>query len=143
MEFNLIKFDKDPKQMSASQLAYVGDAFYELLVRTYLVQKYDYNVNELHKAAVKFVKAEEQAFLLKRMDSFLSEEEIRIYKRGRNAKITSIPKNASLKDYRYATGFEALLGYLYLNKNYKRVYELFDIIIDIKEESNGEFNENN
>lgn len=116
---------------SPAQLAYAGDAVYELLVRSYIINSFDLNVNTMHKYAIKFVKAKAQADLLKELDSFLSETEKRIVKRGRNAKITSIPKNADWMDYRYATGFEALFGYLYLNKEIDRIIFLFNKIIEI------------
>lgn len=133
---------KEPRMLSPAQLAYVGDAVYEILVRTYLIQKYDYNVNDLHKRAVKFVKAEAQADFLQKIDCILTEEEKKVVKRGRNAKITSVPKNAVMIDYRYATAFEALLGYLFLKNDYDRIFQLFDKIIEIKENV-GDTNENN
>ncbi len=133
---------KEPRMLSPAQLAYVGDAVFEILVRTYLVDKYNYNVNVLHKRAIKFVKAEAQADLLKKLDCELTEEEKKIVKRGRNAKITSVPKNAAMIDYRYATAFEALLGYLFLKNDYDRLSKLFDRIIEIKE-TVGDTNENN
>lgn len=119
---------------SPAQLAYAGDAVYELLVRSYLISRHDFNVNSMHKHAVKYVKAESQAGLIKRLDSILTDEEKRIVKRGRNAKVTSSPKNADPSDYRYATGFEALFGYLYLNQERARLMYLFNRIIDMIEE---------
>ncbi len=124
---------------SPAQLAYAGDAVYELLVRSYIIKSHDTNVNKMHKLAVKFVKANAQAFLINKLDTQLTEEEKRIVKRGRNAKVTSSPKNAELMDYRYATGFEALFGYLYLNNELDRLIELFNRVIEIlneKEEKN-------
>ncbi|SHJ57988.1 ribonuclease-3 family protein [Dethiosulfatibacter aminovorans DSM 17477] len=125
MEENIIK--RDPKLMSPLQLAYIGDVVYELYVRSFLVETTDLNVNQLHKNAVKFVKAEAQAEVAKEIMDILSDEEVRIFKRGRNAKSGSIPKNAKLIDYKHATGFESLLGYLYILNRKERIDELFEI----------------
>lgn len=127
---------------SPAQLAYAGDAVYELLVRSYIIKSHDTNVNKMHKLAIKFVKANSQAFLINELDAQLTEEEKRIVKRGRNAKVTSSPKNAELMDYRYATGFEALFGYLYLNNEHDRLIELFNRVIEILNEKEVK-NENN
>lgn len=116
---------------SPAQLAYAGDAVYELLVRSHVINSHDLNVNKMHKLTVKFVKANAQAYLIKMLEEFLTDEEIRIVKRGRNAKVTSSPKNADLMEYRYATGFEALFGYLYLNNELNRLMELFNMVIEI------------
>lgn len=131
--------DKDISIYSPAQLAYAGDAVYELLVRSYVVDNYEFNVNRMHKYTIKFVKAKAQAFIVKELYDILTEEEIRIVKRGRNAKVTSSPKNAELMDYRYATGFETLFGYLYMSKDIDRLMFLFNRIIEIikiKDESN-------
>lgn len=127
---------------SPAQLAYAGDAVYELLVRSYIIHNHDINVNKMHRLSVKFVKANAQAYLIGKLDSELTEEEKRIVKRGRNAKVTSSPKNAELMNYRYATGFEALFGYLYLNNELDRLMELFNKVVEIINEKD-ETNENN
>lgn len=127
---------KDKNMMySPAQLAYAGDAVFELLVRSYIISSQDVNVNKMHKSAVKFVKANAQANFVKQLMDVLTEEEIRIVKRGRNAKVTSSPKNADLTEYRYATGFEALFGFLYLNNQFDRLMELFNKIILIANEN--------
>lgn len=118
---------------SPAQLAYAGDAVYEMLVRSYIINNHDCSVNLMHREAVRFVKAHAQANIVKELESILTEDEKRIVKRGRNAKITSSPKNADLMEYRYATGFEALFGYLYLNKEIDRLMMLFENIIEIVE----------
>lgn len=135
------KFDilnKDEKNMqnksrlhSPAQLAFAGDAVYEMLVRAYIVKNFDYNVNIMHREAIKFVKAASQAKFIKELDPILTEEERKIVKRGRNTKITSAPKNQEMIDYRYATGFEALFGYLYLENESERILYLFDEILKI------------
>lgn len=124
--------DKDCKASlhSPAQLAFVGDAVYEMLVRAYIVKRFDYNVNIMHREAIKFVKAASQAKFVKQLDStVLNEEEKKIVKRGRNAKVTSAPKNQNMIDYRYATGLETMFGYLYLKKESDRILFLFDEIV--------------
>lgn len=138
-------FDNDKKNdmmYSPAQLAYAGDAVYELLVRSYIIKNNDTNVNKMHRLSVKFVKANAQAYIIKKLDEYLTDEEKRVFKRGRNAKVTSSPKNADLMEYRYATGFEALFGYLYLNHELDRLMELFNMVIEIINEKD-EKNENN
>lgn len=116
---------------SPAQLAYAGDAVYELLVRSYVLNNHDISLNKMHRLTVRFVKAEAQAYIVSKLTDELSEEEKKIVKRGRNAKVTSSPKNVDFMDYRYATGFEALFGYLYLNNNIDRLMYIFDKIIEI------------
>ena len=113
-------------QENGLALAYIGDAVYELKVREYLVDKGLYIVNNLHHEAIKYTSANSQALILDELLSNLTDDEVDIYKRGRNASSTHKPKNASLSVYRKATGFEALIGYLYLIKNNERL----DFIID-------------
>ncbi|MDP3386155.1 MAG: ribonuclease III domain-containing protein [Eubacteriales bacterium] len=122
------KLTKDPRLMSPLQLAYIGDAVYELLVRSYLIENHDMNVNDLHRKAILFVKAEAQAEAFRFVENSLTEEELRIVKRGRNAKSVTVPKNAKLTDYKYATGLEALFGYLYMSNQTQRIEELFEKI---------------
>lgn len=123
--------ERDARMMSPLQLAYLGDAVYELLVRTSLVNKKNVSVNELHKEAVKYVKAEAQAKIVFSMENKLTEDEWAMIKRGRNAKSSSVPKNANLSDYKYATGFETLIGFLYITGNIERIMQLFNEIIDM------------
>ncbi len=118
--------------------AYIGDAVYEVYIRDYIINKYGGNVNALHKIATKFVKAAAQAAAVHGLESQLSEEEWSVIKRGRNQKSGSVPKNANLADYRYATGFEALIGYLYLMDNHGRIEEIIEKAIAIIEEKNRE-----
>jgi len=127
---------------SPAQLAYAGDVVYELLVRSYIINNHDFSVNLMHRQAVKFVKADAQAHFVRELGPILSEDEKRIVKRGRNAKVTSSPKNAELMDYRYATGFEALFGYLYLSNEIDRLLELFNKIIEITNEKDGKYENN-
>lgn len=114
----------DAGMYSPLVLAYVGDAVYEIMIRTKVVNGGNVQVNKLHKMSASLVKAETQAKIILALQEELTEEEISIYKRGRNAKSFSMAKNASMKDYRMATGFEALVGYLYLTERLDRLAEL-------------------
>lgn len=118
---------EDIAMLSPLQLAYIGDAVYELLVRTYILDN-DFNVNQLHKKATKYVKANAQSEIIHYIEKYLNPEEIHIVKRGRNAKTNTSPKNSNIIDYKYATGFESLFGYLYLTEQYDRILNLFNII---------------
>lgn len=117
----------DTKTYSPLALAYMGDAVYEILIRTMVVSKANQQVNKYHKKVSSYVKAEAQAAMIIKLEPFLTEEELVIYKRGRNAKSYTTAKNASMIDYRMATGFEALVGYLYLKNDWKRLIELVHI----------------
>ncbi len=105
-------------------LAYIGDAVYEVVIRTLVISDGNTQVNKLHKRASYYVKANTQAEIIKLLMDELTEEELHYYKRGRNAKSYTSAKNASIGDYRMATGFEALVGYLYLTNQSTRMIEL-------------------
>lgn len=134
MEASLKKFkelfeleDTDIRTYSPLTLAYIGDAIYELVIRTILVKKGNTQVNKLHQRASKLVKASAQSEIIEKLKPYLTEEEMGIFKRGRNAKSFTMAKNASMSDYRRATGFEALMGYLYLTEQWDRMLELIKI----------------
>ena len=121
----LYHLDKpDVREYSALTLAYIGDAVYEIIIRSYIVGKGNAPVERLHKRSSRLVKAETQANLIMAIEDQLTEEEHAVYKRGRNAKSYTKAKNATVADYRRATGFEALMGYLYLQGRYVRMVEL-------------------
>ncbi|MDF2891638.1 MAG: hypothetical protein K0R80_2005 [Clostridia bacterium] len=109
-------------------LAYIGDSVYDTFIRTMLVSGGSIQVNKLHKRAIKFVQAKAQAEITEELHNILTEEEQDMVRRGRNTKSGTVPKNADINDYRYATGFEALIGYLYLIGNTKRLMEIFELI---------------
>ena len=111
-------------------LAYIGDASYELLVREYLLRKGITKVDTLHKEAIKYTCAEGQEKAFNIIEDKLLEEEITIFKRGRNSKSDRKARNASLASYKKATGFETLFGYLHLRKDIERINELFILIVD-------------
>ena len=123
-----LNFEFDVKTASTDQLAFVGDAVYSLLVREYLCKVGKCRSNDLHTSSAKIVKANSQANAYKAIENMLSEKEISVYKRGRNAHNNHKPKNSTECDYHNATGFEALFGYLYLAKQNERLIELFNII---------------
>ena len=117
-------------------LAYLGDTVYESYVREYLIKKnINKKVNDLHKSAIKYVNAKAQATVIHEIEDELTEDEERIYKRGRNQKSHTSPKNADIIDYKHATGFEALIGYLHLNNESDRLNYIISKGIDIIEES--------
>jgi len=115
-------------------LAYIGDCIYDLVIKSIMVSHGNKQVNKLHKETSHLVQASTQSLMMRTMQEHLTEEERAVYKRGRNAKSVSPAKNQSLTDYRRATGFEALLGYLYLTKNWKRLIDLVKIGLDSLEE---------
>lgn len=134
------KFDElDVRRVHPLVLAYIGDTIYDLFVRTYLIMAYNVPVYQLHIKTIDFVRAKGQADTLRNIEKFLTQEELDIVRRGRNAKSGTIPKNATVADYRLATGFESLLGYLYLTRKDERLFEILDYILDdAKEVEKGE-----
>lgn len=113
-----------PEQYSALALAYIGDGVYDLIIRTIVIDLGNGKVRDFHRITSSVVKAESQARLMKVILDQLEEKELAIYRHGRNAKSATSAKNASIVDYRVATGFEALIGYLYLSHRMERALEL-------------------
>lgn len=122
--------EQDIRTYSPLTLAYIGDAIFELAVRTVLVERKNTQPEKLHKAATKIVKAETQALMIEALKEDLTEEEMAVYKRGRNAKAVTRAKNATMSEYRRATGFEALMGYLYLKGDMERMIELIHLGVE-------------
>ena len=116
--------------MSSLALAHVGDAVYELLVRSMLASRGPAAVHDLHRQTVAYVRAEAQAQTMKRLLPLLNEEETAVYKRGRNSHVHGIPAHANPGEYHSATGLEALLGWLYLTGRQERIRELFDAVTE-------------
>lgn len=114
----------EAREYSPLALAYLGDAVYELAIRTFVMNHGNTQVNKMHKRTAGLVKAEAQANFYKVLEEELTEEEKAVYRRGRNAKSVTMAKHATMKDYRMATGFEALMGYLYLTEQMERMAEL-------------------
>ncbi|MDE7246628.1 MAG: ribonuclease III [Lachnospiraceae bacterium] len=131
-----IKRDFDCKEIdirtySPLALAYIGDAIYDLVIRTIVVERGNTSANKLHRKTVNYVNARIQAQMIEALMDELTEEEQVIYKRGRNAKSYTTAKNASVIEYRKATGFEALCGYLYLTGKQERMLVLIKRAIEM------------
>ena len=120
----------DVNTMSPLTWAYIGDSVYELYVREFLVNTTKLKPHKLHIEAIKYVKAKAQAEILEKIEEKLTEQEKEIVKRGRNAENHHLPKNATVQEYMYSTGFEALIGYLYLTKQDERLKEILDFCIE-------------
>lgn len=126
----------DVNNLSPLTLAFMGDTVFDMFVRERLICQANRPVNKLHNLASKTVNAASQAEAVKKIMDILTEEEQAVFRRGRNTHTNHKAKNATEGDYHYATGFEALFGYLYLKGNIERLRELFDIITE--EENNNE-----
>lgn len=116
--------DVDIRTYSPLALAYIGDGVYDLIIRSVVVAKGNTRASELHKRTSQIVKAKTQAEMMEVILPLLAEEEEAVYRRGRNAKSPTMAKNATMADYRKATGFEALVGYLYIQDKFERIVEL-------------------
>ena len=122
--------------MSPLVLAYLGDTVYESYIIEHLIrQNINKKVNDLHKLAIQYSKAKAQATIIHELQDELTEEEMRIFKRGRNQKPHTSPKNADIIDYKCATGFEALIGYLYLSEDQERLEYIIQKSIQIIEQN--------
>ena len=122
----------DLKTYSPLTLAYIGDAAYELVIRSLVVEQGNAPVNKLHKRSSRLVKAQAQAEAAVKLLDVFTEEELAVYKRGRNARSHTMAKNAEMTDYRMATGFEAVIGYLHLKQDYERMVTLIHLGIGDK-----------
>ncbi|MGV3024807.1 Mini-ribonuclease 3 [Clostridium thermobutyricum] len=127
------EFSKDEaRQLNPLQLALIGDGAYEIFIRNHILSNNtSLLANKMHREAIKFVKAKSQANIMYEIEDTLTEEELHIYKRGRNTKSATVPKNADVRDYRMATGFEALVGYLYLINDVERLEYIFNKSIEV------------
>lgn len=123
----------DIRTYSPLTFAYLGDVVFEIIIRTLIVEKGQRAANTLHKHTTKIVCAETQARMIEAVYDYLSEQEQNIYRRGKNTKINSAAKHASLSDYKKATGFEALCGYLYLQGNTERIIEIVKKALELAE----------
>jgi len=122
--------DRDPNQLAPLVLSYVGDTVYDLFVRTLLIHKSDMVAHGLHVQATKLVKASAQAAAFWKIQPLLTEEELSVYRRARNAHMGTIPKNASVSEYRTASGIEAVMGYLFLKGREARIRELMKTALE-------------
>lgn len=131
----ITKNEADINQLSPLNWAYVGDCVYELYVRTYLINTTNLKPHKLHIETIKYVRAGAQAKALKEIIQVLNDDEKDIVRRGRNTENHHIPKNSTVEEYAYSTAFEALIGYLYLTKNFSRVKEIIENTINIINEN--------
>lgn len=134
-DFRIKEFtETEARMLNPLQLALIGDGVYEIFIRNYiLANNTALSANKIHVKAIKYVKAKSQADIMHNIEKFLTEEEESVYKRGRNAKSATVPKNAEVRDYRMATGFEALVGYLYLCGKMERLDFIFNKSIEVIE----------
>ena len=123
------KEEVDVNLLSPLTWAYIGDAVYELYIRTNLVNKTKLKPHKLHIESIKYVKAKAQADILKELMEILTDEEKDIVRRARNAENHHLPKNSNVQEYAHATAFEALIGYLYLTKKFSRLKEILDFSV--------------
>ena len=120
----------DTKEYTPLTLAYIGDCIYDLIIKTKVISEGNKQVKKLHQETSSMVQASAQSEMMRALQPLLTEEEHAVYRRGRNAKSVSPAKNQSLTDYRRATGFEALMGWLYLKREWKRMADLIKIGLD-------------
>ncbi|WMJ80319.1 Mini-ribonuclease 3 [Clostridium sp. MB40-C1] len=136
MEFDILKGKftlQQARGLNPLVLAFVGDAIYEVFIRTYLVNNNrEMSAHKLHVKAISFVKAHSQSEIMKQIESELTDEEHVIFKRGRNAKSGSVPKNADVQEYRIATGLEALIGFLYITEQVDRLNKILNMVVSIE-----------
>ena len=122
----------EARLLNPLQLALIGDGVYEVYIRNYILSSnHELSVHKIHKKSIGYVKAKSQAEIIHKLEGELTEEESYIYKRGRNAKSATIPKNAEVRDYRMATGFEALVGYQYLIGDNERLEYILTKSVEI------------
>lgn len=133
--------DVDIRTVSPLTLAYIGDGIYELVVRSVMVARTNTRAGLLHRQTSQLVKAEAQSKMMEILLPQLTPEEESVYRRGRNAKSSTMAKNASIGDYRRATGFEALMGYLYLTDRTQRLIELIKLAVDTYTPGEGKYAE--
>lgn len=133
-DLRIKEFSKEEaRRLNPLQLALIGDGVYEIFIRNYILAKNsELSAHKIHVQAIKYVKAKSQSIIIHMMEDALTEEELYIYKRGRNAKSATIPKNVDVIDYRNATGFEALIGYLYLTGNKERLNNMLEKCTEVK-----------
>ena len=122
--------ERDIDALPPLVLAFIGDAVYDVYVRTLLISKGGKNVHSLHIDSINYVKAGSQSDILKKLAPVLTDEETEIVRRGRNSNPSTVPKHADVTEYRYATGFEALLGHLYLTKKFERLLVILRMAVN-------------
>lgn len=129
--FNIKLTDDEIRNISSLGLAHLGDAVFELMVRTWLCEHGKETSKGLHRAAVSYVAAPAQARAMEKLLPILTEEETTVFRRGRNARVNSVPAHSSIQEYHEATGMETLFGYLYLNGRTGRLNALFAAAMEV------------
>jgi len=124
----------DTREVNVKTLAYIGDVVYELYIREHVIENSREQVSKLHKKTIKYVSAKAQAKVVAALDNELTDEEKDIIRRGRNAEANTVPKNTDVVTYKIATGFEALIGFLYLEKREDRLKDIINKSIRVIEE---------
>lgn len=125
--------EKEARMLNPLQLALIGDGVYEIFIRNYILsENVGLSAHKIHMKAIQYVKAKAQSDIINALESELTEDELYIFKRGRNAKSATVPKNADVRDYRNATGFEALVGYLYLSGQEERLNNFLVKCIEVE-----------
>jgi ribonuclease-3 family protein len=127
--------ERNPEDYSPLVLAYIGDCVYDLIIKSMVINEGNRHVNKLHEETSGYVQASAQSRMMRAMQPCLNEEEHAIYRRGRNSRTVTPAKNQTVTDYRRATGFEALVGYLYFRREYARLMELVKIGLESLEEA--------
>ncbi len=136
MEWNLsndfYKYsDNELRSLNSLSIAYIGDCVYELYLRNHIMKKFkNMNSHKLHFEVIKYVNAKAQKDAYFKIKDLLSEEEEIYFKKGRNSKSKTIPKNSSISDYKISTGFETIIGYLYITKNFERLDFILNVILE-------------
>ena len=130
LKLDNLSADVDYRNLSGLSLAFIGDAVYELFIRKYILSKGEARVKDLHKDTVRLVNADFQADMTDVLLPLLREDELSVFKRGRNAHAGHTPKNKSEAQYHKSTGFEALIGYLYLKKDFERLDFIFSEVLE-------------
>lgn len=127
----------NPENMQALTLAYIGDGIYDIMTREYIIKNHLGKINDLHQQTSKIVSAKAQSeFMINILENnILTDKELQIYKRAKNQKNNTKAKNATIMEYKLATGLEAIFGYLYLEKNFTRLEVMFNYIINYYEKS--------
>lgn len=120
----------DLQNVSMQTLAFIGDSVYNVYIRTYLASRSNMQTGKLHRESIKYVSAKGQSKTVDRIYDTLSEEEIQVYKRGRNTNIHTVSKNVDVIEYKKSTGFEALIGYIYIKGDIKRLEEIVNLSIE-------------
>lgn len=126
--------DKDIREYSPQVLAYVGDAVYEVYVRTMVARGSNCSVSKLFRESMEYVRSKAQSDVAHKIGGMLRDEEIEVLRRGRNAKTNSMPKNAHIIEYKHATGLETLVGYLFLKRDFTRLDEILKMCVKIIKE---------